>query len=124
MKFNYEGRIFRGIANSANGETGNETRFHYHQQEDVVWAAYGGGQILLGSLLAKMNPDDGSLDMRYHHLNRRGEFMTGECHSRLEVLPDGRYRLHEKWRWTSGDSSSGESVVEELPSSSSATPSA
>ena len=50
--------------------------------------------------------------------------VIGECRSQLEVLPDGRYRLHEKWRWTSGDSSSGESVVEELPSSSSATPSA
>jgi hypothetical protein len=32
----------------------------------------------------------------------------------LEVLPDDRVRLHERWRWTSGDCSSGQSVVEEL----------
>jgi len=113
MQFNYEGRVFHSISNSTNGETGAETHFHYHQQENVVWAAYGGGKVLLGSLLAKLNPD-GSLDMRYHHLNQTGEFMTGECHSVPEILPDGRYRLREKWRWTCGDGSSGESVIEEL----------
>jgi hypothetical protein len=113
MKVNYDGRIFRAVSNSSNGEVGAETRFYYHQQEDVVWAAYGGGPIMLGNLLARVNPD-GSLDMRYQHLNQAGEFMTGECRSVLEILPDGRYRLHEKWRWTSGDRSSGESVVEEI----------
>jgi len=113
MQFNYEGRVFRSVSNSTNGEAGAETHFHYHQQENVVWAAYGGGKVLLGSLLAKLNPD-GSLDMRYHHLNQTGEFMTGECHSVPEILPDGRYRLREKWRWTCGDGSSGESVIEEL----------
>lgn len=113
MQFNYEGRIFRTVSNSANGEAGEETRFHYHQEQDVVWAAYGGGPILLGNLLAKVN-DDGSLDIRYQHLNQNGNFMTGECHSRLEVLPDGRYRLHEKWRWTCGDRSQGESIAEEI----------
>jgi hypothetical protein len=114
MQFNYEGRVFHAVSNSANGEAGTETRFHYHQQENIVWAAYGGGKILLGNLLARVNTD-GSLELRYQHLNQAGEFMTGECHSVPEILPDGRYRLHEKWRWTCGDGSSGESVVEELP---------
>jgi hypothetical protein len=113
MQFNYDGRVFRAVSNSANGEAGAETRFYYHQQQNVAWAAYGGGKVLLGNLLARVNPD-GSLDMRYQHLNQAGEFMTGECHSVPEILPDGRYRLHEKWRWTSGDGSSGESVVEEI----------
>jgi hypothetical protein len=40
--------------------------------------------------------------------------MTGLCRSRLEILPDGRYRLHEEWQWTSGDKSRGTSVVEEV----------
>ena len=113
MQFNYDGRFFRSISNSDNGEVGADTRFYYHQQENVVWAAYGGGKIMLGNLLARVNAD-GSLDMRYQHLNQAGEFMTGECNSVPEVLPDGRYRLHEKWRWTSGDGSSGESVAEEI----------
>jgi len=40
--------------------------------------------------------------------------MTGICTSTPEILPDGKIRLHEKWRWTSGDLSEGESVIEEV----------
>jgi hypothetical protein len=115
MPIDYEGRVFHSISNSSNGEVSSATHFHYHQQERVVWAAYGGGEIALGTLIAKVNEDD-SLDMRYQHLNVRGEFMSGECHSTPEVLPDGRICLHEKWQWTTGDRSSGESVIEEVRS--------
>ena len=52
--------------------------------------------------------------MRYHHVNAAGELMTGVCRSTPELLPDGRVRLHERWQWTSGDGSSGESVIEEV----------
>lgn len=57
---------------------------------------------------------DGSLDMRYHQINFKGELMTGFCQSTPEISEDGRIRLHEKWRWTSGDCSSGESIIEEI----------
>jgi hypothetical protein len=113
MQFNYEGRIFRSISNSSNGEVGDDTRFHYHQQGNIVWATYGGGSVLMGTLIAKVN-FDGSLDMRYQHLNDECEFVNGECHSVPEILPDGRYRLHEEWRWRCRDGSSGNSVVEEI----------
>ena len=58
--------------------------------------------------------DDGALDMRYAHVNAEGHLMTGECRSTPDLLPDGRLRLHERWQWTSGDRSAGESIVEEL----------
>ena len=57
---------------------------------------------------------EGCLDMRYHQVNDRGELMTGACRSTPELLPDGRIRLHEEWRWTSGDGSGGSSVLEEV----------
>ena len=40
--------------------------------------------------------------------------MSGECRSVPTLLPDGRLRLDEEWRWTTGDRSSGRSIVEEL----------
>ncbi len=69
--------------------------------------------MLFGTLVEKAG-GEGRLDFRYQHLNERGEFMTGACESRLQVLKDGRYRLHESWRWTSGSRSSGRSIVEEI----------
>lgn len=109
---NYRGRTFRSVSNSPNGEVGDETLFSYRQENDVVWATYAGGQIRFGTLVASVD-SDGRLDMRYAHVNARGELQTGKCLSTPEILPDGRIRLHEKWEWTSGDCSTGESVVEE-----------
>jgi hypothetical protein len=100
------------VENSGSGEVGTETVFHYHQDGGLVWAEYSGGEIVRGTLIAKCSPD-GRLDMRYQHYNRKGELMTGRCISTPELLPDGRIRLNEKWQWTSGDLSTGESAIEE-----------
>ena len=113
MKINYNDRTFRSISNSESGEVGTDTVFHYHQEGSVVWAEYQGGEIARGQLVAVCDDDD-VLDMRYQHINTRGELMTGTCRSTPELLADGRLRLYEKWQWTSGDGSAGESVIEEI----------
>jgi hypothetical protein len=110
---NYDGRKFVSIQNSGSGEVGAKTVFHYHQQENIVWAEYSGGEIARGMLIANCDAE-GNLDMRYQHINTSGELMTGKCLTSPEVLPDGRIRLHEKWQWTCGDLSSGESVITEI----------
>lgn len=113
----YDNKFFRSVTNTTNGEVSSETLFHYHQQGQVVWAEYGGGDITKGLLIATVQEND-CLDMRYQHVNRQGELMTGRCYSTPERLPDGRIRLLERWQWSSGDCSSGESIVEEVfPSS-------
>ena len=110
---NYDGKIFRALENSASGDVGTETVFQYHQDGNIVWAEYSGGSVVRGHLIALCNID-GDLEMRYQHLNSSGQLMTGECRSTPEVLSDGRIRLHEKWQWTCGDRSTGESVIEEI----------
>ena len=110
---NYDGRIFRAVANSSNGDVDETTRFEYHQVDSVVWATYRGGDIAFGTLLATSD-DAGNLNMRYQHLDHAGCFKTGKCLSTPEVMPDGRIRLHERWQWTSGDASEGTSTLEEV----------
>ncbi|MEZ5427603.1 MAG: hypothetical protein R2747_15140 [Pyrinomonadaceae bacterium] len=113
-RINYDDKRFASVENSETGEVSGETVFHYRQSGDLVRAEYAGGRIVFGQLIAKVLEND-CLEMRYQHLNRRGELMTGRCFSTPEVLPDGRIRLYEKWQWTSGDRSAGESVIEEIP---------
>jgi hypothetical protein len=108
----YDGRRFRSVENSGTGEVGPGTVFAYGQDGDVVSATYGGGGVRSGFLIATAD-GEGNLDARYAHVNASGELMTGECRTTPERLPDGRLRLHEEWRWTSGDGSSGRSDVEE-----------
>lgn len=109
----YDNRKFSSIQTSETGEVSSETVFHYHQKDMLVWAEYYGGEIIFGNLIAKVVEND-CLDMRYQHLNKSGELMTGKCFSTPEILDDGRIRLYEKWKWTSGDFSAGESIVEEI----------
>lgn len=109
----YNNKTFRSVTNTENGEVTAETTFWYHQEGQLVWAEYQGGSITKGFLIANVQ-EDNSLDMRYQHVNTQGELMTGRCHSTPELLPDGRVRLHERWQWTSGDGSSGQSIVEEV----------
>ena len=113
MKINYHNRRFRPIQNTENGETSSETIFHYEQEGNIVTSEYNGGQIVKGSLIAVVS-ENGELDMRYQQVNTKGELMTGICKSTPEILPDGRIRLYEKWKWTSGDFSEGESILEEI----------
>ena len=61
-----------------------------------------------------MVDSDGNIDMRYHQVNEKGELMTGICKSTPEILESGKIRLHESWKWTSGDFSEGKSVIEEI----------
>ena len=112
-KINYDNKKFTATSNSKSGEVSNETVFHYHQKDGVVWAEYKGGEILLGNIIAKCD-DKGNLDMRYQHVNQNGDLMTGICKSAPQILDDRRIRLREKWQWTSGDLSKGESIIEEM----------
>src|SRR5687768_16223687 len=112
-KINYDNKKFASVANSESGEVSGETIFHYQQKGVLVWAEYAGGEIVFGTLIAKVVEND-CLEMRYQHLNKKGDLMTGRCFSTPEILPDGRIRLYEKWQWTSGDLSSGESIIEEI----------
>ena len=110
---NYHNKRFRSIANSPNGEVSGETLFSYFQQDNIVWATYQGGSVRFGTLTGLVDAD-GSLRFAYQHVNTQNELMTGHCESTPETLPDGRIRLYERWQWTSGNHSAGESVIEEV----------
>ena len=110
---NYNDRTFRPVQTTANGEVNTETIFHYQQHGFLVSATYTGGDVLFGHLIGLADAE-GEMELRYHHVNNKGELMTGICFTTPEILPDGRIRLHEKWQWTSGDGSQGASMVEEV----------
>ena len=109
---NYNDKKFRPISNTENGETSNETLFHYKQIGNILTSEYAGGKIKHGHLIGLVDPG-GNIEMRYHQVNDKDELMTGICKSKPEILENGKIRLHENWEWTSGDKSKGTSVIEE-----------
>ena len=109
---NYNGKIFRPISNTENGETSSETIFLYNQIDNILTSEYSGGKIKSGHLIGLVD-NEGNIEMRYHQVNDKDELMTGICKSTPEILKNGKIRLHESWEWTSGDKSKGQSIIEE-----------
>jgi hypothetical protein len=109
---NYHNKTFKPLANTANGETTDETVFHYKQTGNIITADYAGGKIKVGHLIGLVDAE-GNINMRYHQVNHQGQLMTGTCTSVPEIRANGKIRLHETWQWTSGDLSKGKSIIEE-----------
>lgn len=109
---NYNGKIFKPVSNTKNGETSNETIFQYKQTGNILTSEYSGGKIKTGHLIGLVD-GHGNIEMRYHQINDKDELMTGICYSKPMVLPSGKIRLYETWEWTSGDKSKGKSIIEE-----------
>ena len=110
---NYNDKVFKPIRNTENGETSEQTVFHYKQNQNILTCTYFGGKIVVGQLIGLVDKN-GDIDMRYHQINIQGQIMTGRCKSKPEILQNGKIRLHEDWQWTSGDNSYGQSIIEEI----------
>jgi hypothetical protein len=106
-----DGRVFVGVANSADGDVDTSTRFAYHQDGDVVWAEYGGGAVVRGFLIGTRS--GAALSFRYVHFGRDGATSGGRCTSHIVVQADGLLELHEEWAWESRPGT-GRSVVAEV----------
>ena len=110
---NYNGRIFVSVENTVNGEVSSQTIFQYKQINHIIQATYRGGDIIQGMLIGTVK-EDGCLQFRYNHVNLRNEIRGGECISTPEILPDGRIRLYERWKWLDAENTEGSSIIEEI----------
>lgn len=106
-----DGRVLYPPAAVHGGEVGPDTEFRFRQVDDMVWGRYSGGGIRMGFFVG--TTDGATLRFRYTQLNAAGDTATGSTVDRIEVLDDGRVRLHEQWAWDSREGN-GTSVLEEV----------
>ena len=105
-----DGRVFHSMTAVEGGQVTPETEFRFRQAGDMVWGRYSGGGIRLGFFVG--TTDGATVRFRYTQLDTTGETASGSSVDRIEVLPNGRVRLHESWTWDSREGS-GTSVLEE-----------
>ncbi len=106
-----DGRVFRSLENDAGGSVDARTTFEFAQSGDLVHARYAGGEIRLGFLVGLREGE--TLRFRYAQVTTDGETATGRSTDEVEVLEDGRVRLHETWSWDSKPGR-GTGVLEEV----------
>ena len=112
-KINYHNKKFKPLSSTGNSEITEEIIFLYKQNGDIIHCTYKGGPILYGHLIGIVDTE-GQINMRYHQINDNGDINTGICISRPEISSENKIILHEKWQWTSGDESSGSSILIEI----------
>ncbi|MEZ4911605.1 MAG: hypothetical protein R2774_12180 [Saprospiraceae bacterium] len=112
MVINLDNKKFKSLFNSDNGQVSLSTVFHYHQENEMIWAEYGGGEILKGFLIGKIYGE--SLEFTYQHLSTDLEIMTGKCKSHCVLSIDNKIQLFEEWEWTCKDFSKGKSTLIEV----------
>ena len=113
MRINYNNKKFKPVSNSDNGEVSADMIFHYKQKGNILTCSYYGYNIIQGHLIGTVD-QEGCINMSYQQVNKAGQIMTGLCKSRPEILGKGKTRLFEEWQWTSGDKSTGNSILEEI----------
>jgi len=106
----YDGKYFIPKINTENGEIDSQTLFLYHQNENILWADYYGGEIKKGSMVGTVALN-GEIDFYYQHINLNNQMRIGKCHSIPRILSDGRIELSEQWQWLNGDKTKGSSIV-------------
>ncbi|MFH8344273.1 hypothetical protein [Streptomyces sp. NPDC018045] len=107
---NYDGRRFRPVGADA-GESGRVAV--YHQEGDLLWGEFTGGDARRGVLTGVCAPD-GALEFAYCVVLADGAVVSGRCRSRPETLADGRVRLAERWERFGAHAASGVSCIEEI----------
>jgi hypothetical protein len=103
----YDGRRFSPLT------SGPRPVASYHQQGDLIWGEFAGGEVRRGSLAGSTDAD-GVIRFGYCMVLDTGAVLLGDCRSVPEILPDGRIRLTEYWQRYGDGAGSGISYLEEL----------
>jgi len=85
----------------------------YHQQGDLVWADFDGGEVRRGSVVGTCD-DGGVLRLSYCMVLRAGSIISGRSTSTPQRLADGRIRLTERWERYGPDAATGVSYLEQV----------
>jgi hypothetical protein len=90
-----DGRSLLVAGPAGDDRPGAGASFRYTQSGDLVHAVYSGGRVRLGHRVGIRRGNH--LEFRWAEVLESGEARGGRADARLEVLADGRIRLHEIW---------------------------
>lgn len=107
----YDGRRFRPVG-AGEGENGRVAV--YHQNGDLLWGEFSGGDARRGTLTG-VCAANGDIEFAYCVVLADGAVVSGHCRSVPEVLDDGRIRLAETWERFGPHAASGTGRLEEIP---------
>jgi hypothetical protein len=104
----YNGRKFRPVTADDDAPVAE-----YHQEGNLVWTEFAGGNVRRGSLTGICAPD-GTIELTYTMVLTGGEVIAGHSVNTPQFLADGRLRIHEQWERYGPNAATGVSYLEEV----------
>ncbi|MHA2251471.1 MAG: hypothetical protein ACXAD7_14000 [Candidatus Kariarchaeaceae archaeon] len=92
-------------------EVNTETIFHFHQEDNIVWAEYSGGKVKIGRLIGILNGKN--LHHSYIQLNLNDEINAGEGNSVIRLNEKNKLQIIEEWQWKSQEGK-GKSIMTQI----------
>ena len=112
MDYNFNNKKLRiTLIEGSNTEVNEKTIFHFHQENNIIWAEYSGGKVKLGRLLGVVTGN--KLNHNYIQINTKDEINSGEGNSLIKINNENKLQIIEEWEWKSQDGK-GKSVMTEL----------
>lgn len=111
IRMNLDGLSFQVCATASIGVVSAQTRLHLTQRGSRIFGRYGGGSVLRGCLVGRVRGQ--ALTFRYTQRECTGGIHGGHSNCVLEVLSDGRLRIHEHFTWKTREGA-GTNVFEQV----------
>jgi hypothetical protein len=106
-----DGTTMRVAKTATQGVVSTETTLTFTQRGDLVEAHYCGGTIVVGRLLGRLTGT--VVTFCYIQVDVDGHTDAGSSVGTIDVLPDGRLRLTESFKWFTRPDG-GTNVFEEI----------
>lgn len=112
MQFNFDNKKLRiTLIEGPDTEVNEDTIFHFHQEENIIWAEYSGGKVKLGRLIGVLNGEN--LTHSYIQINMKDEINSGQGNSKISLNEANKLQIIEEWEWKSQEGK-GKSVMTEI----------
>jgi hypothetical protein len=108
---NLDGLSFQVRATASVGVVSTDTRLYLIQRGSRIFGRYEGGSIVRGCLVGQVSGY--ALTFRYAQRERDGGIHGGRSSCVLEVLSDGRLRIHEHFTWKTREGA-GTNIFEQV----------
>ena len=113
---NLDGLIFQVRTTASVGVVSAQTLLHLTQRGSRIFGRYDGGSIVRGRLVGRISGH--ALIFRYTQRERAGGIHGGRSSCLLEILSDGRLRIHEHFTWKTREGT-GINIFDQVNSSTS-----
>jgi len=100
FNYNFHKKYFKVVQNDGvDVEANTETKFHFLQNKELIYAEYNGGKVKYGEIFGVIENE--TIHFYYNQENLVGEKNQGNSKDEIILFENNKLQLVDKWEWKS-----------------------